>query len=93
MKTRRTNLVLASVFFIMASLVYSTTNINYKVMPPTYAQTNAAALNTTTLSANNNNTTNNTTTTPKEGLQINKVKYFDNFSGYLVYSSPAADIS
>lgn len=77
MKTRRTNLVLASVFFIMASLVFSTTNIIYKVMPPTYAQTNAAALNTTTLSVNNttnntiaNNTIANTTpTTPKEGLQ------------------------
>ncbi|MFZ0511076.1 MAG: dienelactone hydrolase family protein [Candidatus Nitrosopolaris sp.] len=91
MKKRRTNLVFASVFFIIASLVLSTTNTIYKVLPPTYAQTNAAALNTATLAANNNGIANNTIadrtpTTTKEGLQINKeVKYFDNASGYLVY--------
>jgi|GEM_PF-1850226 hypothetical protein len=53
MKKRRTSLVLASVLFIIASLVLSTTNTIYKVISPTYAQTNAAALtNTTTLAAN-----------------------------------------
>ena len=43
---------------------------------------------------NNNSITNstmtNTTPTINEGLQINKVKYFDNVSGYLVYPYPSA---
>ena len=86
MKIRRTSLVFALVFFIIASLVLSTTITNYKVIPPIYAQTNAAALTSTTTLADNN-----TTTATTEGLQINKeVKYFDNASGYLVYPSTAA---
>ncbi|HYT02633.1 MAG TPA: dienelactone hydrolase family protein, partial [Candidatus Acidoferrum sp.] len=58
----------------------------YKVTPPAYAQTNAAALtNTTTLAANN------TTAATTDGLQVNReVKYFDNASGYLVYPSTAS---
>jgi len=34
--------------------------------------------------------TNSTAPTTNEGLQINKVKYFDNVSGYLVYPSASA---
>jgi carboxymethylenebutenolidase len=92
MKKRRTDLVLTYVLFIIASL--STINTIYKVIPLTYAQTNAAMLNATTMADNSNGTTNstntNTTSTTKEGVQINKVKYFDNASGYLVYPSSAA---
>ena len=92
MKKRRSSLVLASVLFIIASLVLSTTNTTYKVIPPTYAQTNAAALtNTTTTLAANHTIANSTATATKEGLQINKeVKYFDNASGYLAYPSTTA---
>ncbi len=83
MKIRRTSLVFALVFFIIASLVLSTTITIYNVIPPLYAQTNADALTSTTTLADNN-----TTTATTEGLQINKeVKYFDNASGYLVYPS------
>ena len=86
MKKRRTSFVFALVFFIIASLVLSTTITIYKVIPPIYAQTNAAALTSTTTLADNN-----TTIATTEGLQINKeVKYFDNASGYLVYPSTAA---
>ena len=86
MKIRRTSLVFALVFFIIASLVLSTTITIYNVIPPLYAQTNADALTSTTTLADNN-----TTTATTEGLQINKeVKYFDNASGYLVYPSTAA---
>jgi carboxymethylenebutenolidase len=88
MKKRRTSLVFVSVLFIIASLVLSTTNTIYNVIPPTYAQTNAAALTNTTTLAANHTFTNSTATVNKEGLQINKdVKYFDNASGYLVYPS------
>jgi carboxymethylenebutenolidase len=64
----------------------STTITINKVIPPTYAQTNAAALtNPSTLA------TDNTTAANIVGLQVNKgVKYFDNASGYLVYPSTAA---
>ena len=91
MKKRRTSLVFVSVLFIIASLVLSTTNTIYNVIPPTYAQTNAAALTNTTTLAANHTFTNSTATVNKEGLQINKdVKYFDNASGYLVYPSTTA---
>jgi len=91
---RRTSLVFASVLFIIASLILSTTNTIYKVIPPTYAQTNAAALtNTTTLTANHT-IANSIGTAIKEGLQINEqVKYFDNASGYLVYPATATNTS
>jgi carboxymethylenebutenolidase len=86
MKKRRTSLGFALVLFIIASLVLSTTITINKVIPPTYAQTNAAALtNPSTLA------TDNTTAANIVGLQVNKgVKYFDNASGYLVYPSTAA---
>jgi carboxymethylenebutenolidase len=88
MKIGRTSLVFAFVFFIIASLVLSTTITIYKVIPPIYAQTNAAALTSTTTTTLADN---NTTTATTERLQINKeVKYFDNASGYLVYPSTAA---
>lgn len=94
MKRRRTSLVFASVLFIIASLILSTTNTIYKVIPPTYAQTNAAALTNTTTLAANHTIANSTATATKEGLQINKeVKYFDNASGYLVYPSTATNAS
>ena len=83
---QRTNPVFGSLFFIMA-LIASTTPAFY----PAYAQTNAAVLSNTTASPPNIITD----TTPiinKEGLQINKVKYFDNASGYLTYPS-ATNIS
>jgi len=83
---QRTNPVFGSLFFIMA-LIASTTPAFY----PAYAQTNAALLSNTTASGPNIITD----TTPiinKEGLQINKVKYFDNASGYLTYPS-ATNIS
>jgi carboxymethylenebutenolidase len=83
MKKRRTNLVFASLFFIMTYLVVSITNTIY----PAYAQTNAAALTNTTTLAPNNTIKDTAPTITKEGLQINKVKYFDNASGYLVYHS------
>src|SRR5437660_8955474 len=86
MKKRRTSFVFALVFFIIASLVLSTTITIYKVIPPIYAQTNAAVLTSATTLADNN-----TTIATTEGLQINKeVKYFDNASSYLVYPSTAA---
>ena len=86
MKKRRTSLVFAHVLFIIVSLVLSTTITINKVIPPTYAQTNAAALTNTTALA-----TNNTTASNMDGLQVNnEVKYFDNASGYLVYPSTAA---
>jgi carboxymethylenebutenolidase len=69
------------------ALIASTTPAFY----PAYAQTNAAVLSNTTASAPNIITD----TTPiinKEGLQINKLKYFDNASGYLTYPS-ATNIS
>jgi carboxymethylenebutenolidase len=72
----------------------STTNTIYKVIPPTYAQTNAAALTNTTTLAAIHTIANSTATATKEGLQINKeVKYFDNASGYLVYPSTATNTS
>ena len=67
----------------MTSLVVSITNTIY----PAYAQTNAAALTNTTTLAPNNTIKDTAPTITKEGLQINKVKYFDNASGYLVYPS------
>ena len=88
---KRSNLIFIYVFFIIASLVLSTINTIYKVIPYTYAQTNADALSAITLAANNKGTTNSTvanaTSATKDGLQISKVKYFDNVSGYLVYPS------
>ena len=94
MKRRRTSLVFASVLFIIASLILSTTNTIYKAIPPTYAQSNAAALTNTTTLAANHTIANSTATATKEGLQINKgVKYFDNASGYLVYPSTATNAS
>jgi carboxymethylenebutenolidase len=88
---KRSNPVFTYVFFIIiASVVLSTINTIYKVIPYTYAQTNADALSAITLASNNNGTTNSTvvnTTSTKDGLQISKVKYFDNVSGYLVYPS------
>ena len=92
---KRSDMVLVYAFFIIASLFLSSTNTIYKIIPLTYAQTNAAMLNATTLAANNNDITNSTnanttSTTAKEGLQINNVKYFDNAYGYLVYPSKSA---
>ncbi len=63
-----------------------------------YAQTNAAMLNATILATSNNGTTNDTVSNTssaiaKEGLQINKVKYFDNAYGYLVYPSTLNSIT
>lgn len=93
---KRSDMVFVYVFFIIASLFLSTTNTIYKIIPYTYAQTNAAMLNATMLAANNNGTTNSTiantnSTTAKEGLQINKAKYFDNAYGYLVDPSTSAN--
>jgi carboxymethylenebutenolidase len=94
--SKRTNLLLAFVFLIMASLVLSATNILYKAVPAAYAQTNAAALASPVLAANSANTTTTTTTTTttamaSKGLEIKKdVKYFDGASGYLVYPSNAS---
>jgi carboxymethylenebutenolidase len=91
---KRSDTVFVYVFFIMASLFLPITNTIYKEIPHTEAKTNAAMLNATTLTANNNGTTNstivNTTTATAKGLQINKVKYFDNAYGYLVYPSTSA---
>jgi len=83
---QRTNPVFGFLFFIMA-LLASTTPAFY----PAYAQTNAAVLSNTTASAPNM-ITDTTPIITKEGLQINKVKYFDNASGYLTYPS-ATNIS
>jgi carboxymethylenebutenolidase len=71
----------------MACLVLSTINSIYKVIPLTYAQTNADMLSSNSAT---NGTMTNTASTTHEGLQINKVKYFDNVSGYLVYPSASA---
>ena len=68
------------------ALIVSTTPTLY----PAYAFSNAAMLSNTTTSAPNIIT--GTPIITKEGLQINKVKYFDNASGYLAYPS-AANIS
>jgi hypothetical protein len=87
-----TNLFLPTIFFIMASLVCSTTNTSCKTLPLAYAQTNAAALasatmvNTNNSGATSNDNTSNTAATTNGGLEIKKdVKYFDSTSGYLVY--------
>ena len=90
---KRTNLFIPSLFFIMASLLWSTTNTSYKTLPIAYAQTNAAALAgaTTHVVTNNNSgatSSNTASNTTNSGLQIKKdVKYFDSASGYLVYPS------
>ena len=89
---KRTNLFLPSLFFIMASLLWSTTNTSFKTLPIAYAQTNAAALASTTPIVTNNNSgatsSNAASNTTNGGLQIKKdVKYFDSASGYLVYPS------
>jgi carboxymethylenebutenolidase len=100
-KKRSTNLLVLSAFFIIASLIFSTTTVStvYKAIPAAYAQTNAATL-AVAVAANgngngngisNNSITNTNKTTSNEGLQIKKdIKYFDNSSGYLVYPSTAA---
>ncbi|HET7148591.1 MAG TPA: dienelactone hydrolase family protein [Candidatus Nitrosopolaris sp.] len=83
LKKGRTSLVFASVLFIIASLV-----LPHSVLLPANAQTNAAALNNTTTLAANHTIANSIAPVTSEGLQIiNKVKYFDNASGYLVYPS------
>ncbi len=66
-------------------MVLSVIAIGYKTIPNAYANTNAAAL--ATISANDTNISSATTST--EGLQIKKVTYFDNVSGYLVYPAAA----
>ena len=94
MKKRSTSLLVISAFFIIASLMLSTTTANtvYKAIPSVYVQTNAAAL--ATLADNNSSSMINNSTTAaasnNEGLQIRKgVNYFDNTSGYLAYPSTA----
>jgi hypothetical protein len=74
---KRTNLFLPTIFFIMASLLCSTTNTSYKTLPLTYAQTNAAALASATMATNNsgatsNDNTSNTAATTNDGLEIKK---------------------
>jgi carboxymethylenebutenolidase len=84
---KRTNPVFESLFFIMTFIVLTT-----HTLYPAYAQTNAAVLSNTTKLAPNNIITDTAPIITKEGLQINKVKYFDNASGYLAYPS-ATNIS
>src|SRR5437660_6308077 len=84
---KRTNPVFESLFFIMTFIVLTT-----HTLYPAYAQTNAAVLSNTTKLAPNNIITDTAPIITKEGLQINKVKYFDNTSGYLAYPS-ATNIS
>ena len=70
---KRTNLFLPSLFFIMASLVWSTTNTSYKTLPFAYAQTNAAALaSTTTLVGTDSGGATSNTAATNGGLQIKK---------------------
>jgi carboxymethylenebutenolidase len=87
---KRPDMIFTCVFLIIACLVLSTINTIYKVIPLTQAQTNADVLSTNNNSATNGTMTNSTAPTTNEGLQINKVKYFDNVSGYLVYPSASA---
>jgi carboxymethylenebutenolidase len=91
MNKRTTNVFIPSLFFIMASLLWSTTNTCYKTVSIAYAQTNAAALASTTPVVSNNSgatSSNTASNTTNGGLQIKKdVKYFDSASGYLVYPS------
>ena len=87
---KRPDVIFTCVFFIIACLVLSTINTIYKVIPLTQAQTNADVLSTNNNSATNGTMTNSRAPTTNEGLQINKVKYFDNVSGYLVYPSASA---
>ena len=87
---KRPDVIFTYVFFIIACLILSTINTIYKVIPLTQAQTNADVLSTNNNSATNGTMTNSTAPTTNEGLQINKVKYFDNVSGYLVYPSASA---
>jgi carboxymethylenebutenolidase len=87
---KRSDVIFTYVFFIIACLILSTINAIYKVIPLTQAQTNADVLSTNNKSATNGTMTNSTAPTTNEGLQINKVKYFDNVSGYLVYPSASA---
>jgi len=84
---KRSAPIFTYVFFVIACLVLSTINAIYKVIPLTYAQTNADMLSSNSAT---NGTMTNTAFTTHEGLQINKVKYFDNVSGYLVYPSASA---
>jgi carboxymethylenebutenolidase len=84
---KRSAPIFTCVFFFIACLVLSTINTIYKVIPLTYAQTNADVLSSNSA---NNGTMTNTASTTHEGLQINQVKYFDNVSGYLVYPSASA---
>lgn len=84
---KRSNLVFTYVFFIIiASLTFTTVYTIYRVIPLAYAETNADVLIASSVG-------NTISSTAKEGLQINKVKYFDNVSGYLVYPSASVNSS
>jgi carboxymethylenebutenolidase len=91
---KRTNLFLPPIFFIIISLILSTTTTIYKSIPIVNAQTNADVIATNTLGSNSMKIANNmpasNTNASDEGLQIKKdVRYFDGASGYLVYQSTA----
>jgi carboxymethylenebutenolidase len=87
---KRINLLLSYIFFLIFSLILSTTNTAYKAIPAAYSQTNVVDNATATFVSNSSGTSNNitssNTTITTEGLQIKKdIRYFDGSSGYLVY--------
>ena len=87
MKRKQSRLNSVSLFFALIPMTLMALNIIFNTeIPPSYAQTNAAALNNTKTS-NYKATENPETNAKNNGLQINTVRYFDNASGYLVYPS------
>jgi len=58
---------------------------------PAYAQTNVAVLSNTNELAPNNIITDTAPVIHKVGLQINKVKYYDNASGYPYREETSSD--
>jgi carboxymethylenebutenolidase len=89
MKGKKCRPISVCLYFTVASITLSTANILNFAIPFTYAQTNASALNNMKTS-NGNSAENLTTHATNVGLQIKRVNYFDNASGYLVYPSAAA---
>jgi carboxymethylenebutenolidase len=86
---KKLQILFSSLLFVIISLILSTTNTAYKVIPDAYSQTNAIDIAATAFASNSSGTTNNNaslnTTVTTDGLQIKKdVRYFDGASGYLV---------
>lgn len=96
MNNRTNSLIGLSILFIITPSVLSTSfNAVYKIIPYAHAQTNDAALATLAGNMINNSTTNTSAPASNNaGLEIKTgVNYFNNASGYLVYPSTVTNTS